>query len=280
MLNLRKGAVRRLFLFLACITAVSAEAETTCPAERLHETAHVRYVHDGDTVHLEDGRKIRLIGINSPELARDNMPEQAFAKEAREALKTAISAHDNRVGLVYGEERHDRYKRTLAHLFMPDGTNLQALLLEKGLAASIAHPPNVAYSDCYTKQEKIARCAGAGMWGNLDQAIIQADNLTTDNKGFHLVSGEVELVSQTGKGIWIFISELMIGIYSENMAEFNQSDLLSLTGKQLIVRGWLHPKSRKEANKKLRNGRRVKHFMRIRHPSAIEITPTGTITKC
>jgi len=232
-------------------------------------------VHDGDTVHLEDGRKVRLIGINTPELERDDTPAQAFATEARDALIAAIAAHDNRVGLVYGFERHDRYKRTLAHLFTPDGINLQAKLLLQGMATAIAHPPNLAYSRCYAGQEKTARCNGAGIWSNPEQAVLRAEDLDAKSKGYHLVTGKVEHISQTSKGVWIFMSELMLGIPRKNLADFDQAELLSLHGKQLTVRGWIQPESRKQSKKKVHHGRTVRYYMHIRHPSALEINQQG-----
>lgn len=280
MQNLKKGAYRRLFLFLACTFPIGLHADTACPAGQLDEIANVRYVHDGDTVHLEDGRKVRLIGINTPELARDDIPDQAFARAARDVLQAEISSHGDRIGLVYGIERQDRYKRTLAHLFTPDGGNLQARLLLQGMAVAMTHPPNVAYSECYARQEKTARCEGSGIWSKPDKAVIQAAELDSQIKGFHLVSGKVEHVSQSDKGVWIFMSELMLGIHHKDLADFDQAELLSLSGKQLTVRGWLNPKSRKEAKKKFRNGRTVKYYMRIRHPSAIEISQAGIKTKC
>jgi len=280
MQNLKKGAYRRLFLCLVSIFPASVHAETACPARQLDESARVRYVHDGDTIHLEDGRKVRLIGINAPELARDNMPVQAFAPEARDALKTAIASHDNRVGLVYGADRHDRYKRTLAHLFTPDGENLQAQMLLQGMATAIAHPPNLAYTECYARQEKSALCAGTGIWFDPEQAITKVADLDNKSTGFHLVTGKVEQISQTETGIWIFMSELMLGVRSEDLENFDPSELLALHGKQLTVRGWLHPHSPKQAKKKFLKGRTVRHYMRIRHPSAIEITPQGNVPKC
>jgi endonuclease YncB( thermonuclease family) len=237
-------------------------------------------VHDGDTVHLEDGRKVRLIGINTAELERDDAPAEAFATEARDALIAAIAAHNNRVGLVYGVERHDRYKRTLAHLFTPDGENIQAQLLLQGMATAIAHPPNIAYSECYARQEKTARCDGAGIWSNPQQLILKAADLDAKSRGYHLVTGKVEHISQTTKGVWIFMSQLMLGIPRENLAGFDQAELLSLHGKQLTSRGWIQPESRKQAKKKFRHGRKVKYYMHIRHPSAIEISPQGDGPKC
>jgi endonuclease YncB( thermonuclease family) len=276
----RKGARRRLFLFLSCLLAYPVHADTACPAGQPDETVRVRYVHDGDTVHLEDGRKVRLIGINTPELARDNQPQQAFAREAREALNTAVTLHHNRVGLIYGEQRLDRYQRTLAHLFTPNGKNLQALLLQQGMAMAIAHPPNTVYAECYASQEKIARCQGKGIWAHPGQRILRASDLENATRGFQLVSGEVEHVSQTDKGIWLFMSELKVAIRRQDLAAFDLTELLALPGSSITVRGWLHPENRNTASSKFRNGSSVKYYLRLRHPSALEINPAASETEC
>ena len=260
---------------LGSLLPLSALAGTTCPADRIDEYARIRYVHDGDTVHLDDGRKIRLIGINTPELARDSMPGQAYAQNAREILAKTVADHENRVALVYGKERYDRHKRTLAHLFSPDGENLQAQLLQRGLAAAIAHPPNLAFTDCYTEQEKVARCAGRGIWTDPEHAVLQAPALTAANQGFHRVSGYIEQVSESSRGVWLFMSELMISVRRDDLDHFDLVALRSLKGQQVIVRGWLHPSNSKQKRTQSGKYRPVRFFMRIRHPSAIETNHSG-----
>ena len=265
---------------LAGLLPLCTQAESACPAPRLDEIARVSYVHDGDTVRLDDGRKIRLIGINTPELARDAMPEQAYARKARELLKAAISSHGNRVGLVYGDERHDPYNRILAHLFTPTGDNLQAQLLAQGMAASIAHPPNTAFSACYLQQEQTARCNARGLWSNPDQTIIQASELDADSRGFQLVTGKVDAVKRTDNSILIFMPKLMIQVRNEDLSYFDPATLLSLGGKQLMLRGWLLPRSRNPAGKKLNGDTTVEYYMRLRHPSAMEINRVSDSRKC
>ena len=281
MQNPEKGAIRRLFLFLACVVPALAVADNdiACPVSQADETVRVRYVHDGDTVHLEDGRKIRLIGINTPELARDDKPEQAFAREARQALNTALALHDNRIGLVYGQERFDRYKRTLAHLFTPDGNNLQALLLQQGMALAITQPPNTRYTECYVSQERIARCQRKGLWARPDRVITRAADLGPESSGFQLVSGDIEHFSQTDKGIRLFMSEVMISIHSRDLDAFDVAELASLPGKTVTIRGWLHP-ANKASGRQSRYGRTVKFYLRLRHPSALEINPAAIETEC
>ena len=84
----KKGAIWRLFLcslyFLAgFIYSSAALADSNCSSDYYDETTNIRYIHDGDTLHLSDGRKVRLIGINTPELARDNRAAEAFAQQAK-----------------------------------------------------------------------------------------------------------------------------------------------------------------------------------------------------
>ncbi len=264
---------------LCCLSTTAIHAEGACRTDQIDEFAVVRYVHDGDTVHLEDGRKVRLIGINAPELARDNRPEQAYAQQARAFLNKALANHDYRVGLRYGMTRHDRHQRTLTHLFTPDGNNIQALLLQQGLAQAIAHPPSVAFADCYAQQEHVARCDGAGIWSDPQHAPVNADKLTADSTGFRLVSGRIDRVNRSNTGFWLSMAALLIHINHQDLAYFGAIDLTSLTGQQVIVRGWLQP-ARKKPSGKLRDGDAAKYFIRIRHPLAIEINGANIEAKC
>jgi endonuclease YncB( thermonuclease family) len=271
----RKGACRRLFLLLIGLAPVPCTAQSTtpaCPASHYDESAAVRSVHDGDTIKLEDGRKIRLIGINAPELARDSQPEQAFASDARDQLRRLIASSNHKVKLVYGHERLDRYKRTLAHLFLPDNQNLQVELLKRGLATANVYPPNVAFSDCYQKVEQAARCQSVGLWSNDTYTTKNSKALEPGSRGFHFISGRVESVKESDKGVWLFLSGgVLAGIHTKDLPGFDTNELKSFANQTITIRGWLHPKSQ------VKKG--VKFYMRLRHPSAIETT-TANVTKC
>lgn len=283
----RKGARWRLFsLIVPLISGLAFSSQAisgskmpdpvgdTCEAGYFDETARVRSIHDGDTVRLDDGRKIRLIGINSPEVARGDRPAQAFANKARDQLKRLIASHKNEVKLVYGKQRHDRYKRTLAHLFSPDSENLQATLLQSGLATAYTYPPNLAYTDCYLQAEQAARCKSRGIWSDSDYAVKSSTALDPDTDGFSIVSGRVERVSESRKGFRLFLEGgLMLDVPAADLPGFNKGELKSLANKKITVRGWLHPGKRGKKG--------AKFYMRLRHPSAI--TPAATtdnIIKC
>lgn len=267
-------------MLVACLAPAPALTETACHTPGFDEIVRVRYVHDGDTVHLQDGRKIRLIGINTPELARDDLPDQAYAREAQASLDAAITSSGDRVGLVYGADRKDRYQRTLAHLFTTGGVNLQALLLSQGMAVAIAHPPNLAFTGCYSELELAARCSGKGIWSDPGQLLVRASTLENKHKGFRLVSGTIDRINLNDYGARIFMGKLMLGIDSDNLADFDKTKLLSLRGRRVTVRGWLQPKRSKTSNRKSPGQDGVEFYMHIRHPSAIEINPWNSGAKC
>ncbi len=188
----KKDALQRLFLWplylLVLFNTLPAFADAACATEHFDETAKVRYVHDGDTLQLNDGRKVRLIGINTPELARDNKAAEAFANEAKNALKLLFNSNKS-VNLLYGKDKTDRYGRLLAHALLNDGQNVQALLLKQGYASVIIIPPNTRFAACYLEMEHEARCNKTGLWQS--ENILQAKQLRKQDIGFHLVRGKV-----------------------------------------------------------------------------------------
>src|SRR5512143_1229238 len=95
-----------------------------CPADRTDEEVRVAFVYDGDTVRLDDGRKIRLAGINAPEVAKQEQSAEPLANEAR-AYVSHLFDKDRRVRLRFEHERQDRYGRLLAHLFLQDGSSVE-----------------------------------------------------------------------------------------------------------------------------------------------------------
>ena len=88
---------------------VSPHAYANCATEYYDESVQIHKVHDGDTLKLTDGRKIRIIAINTPELARDDQTAEPYADKATQSLKQLLSGRH--IKLRYGTEKHDRYGR-------------------------------------------------------------------------------------------------------------------------------------------------------------------------
>ena len=126
-------------LLFFCSAQVIAETE-----RRLGEVA--KFV-DGDTLILDSGEAIRLVGINTPEMARDGRQAEPLALEARDALAALLA--DGQVLIEAAAQPLDRHGRTLAYLFRPDGIHVQEVLLREGLASAVAIAPNDRYLDLF-----------------------------------------------------------------------------------------------------------------------------------
>jgi len=218
----------------------------------------VAHIYDGDTLVLTDGRKIRLIGINTPELARKSRLEQPFARLAHQALQQIVRNNQMQIGIKVGQERLDRYGRTLAHIFTPDGYNIGRLLTEKGLAFANPHPPNLWAVDCYTEAESDARRSGSGLWHKGSNPITTTQSLDQNSGGFHLVRGQITQIKSTPKGTRLTLDRrLSLFISQKNRPLFDDNPLNLEIGASIIVRGWI-------------STRKGDLTMQIRHPSAIE----------
>jgi len=89
-------------------------------------------VIDGDTVILEDGSHLRYAGINAPELHPEKGPPEPFAREAY--LRNRRLTEGKRLYLEEAQRKHDRYRRRLGYLFLPDGRMVSEILVSEGLA--------------------------------------------------------------------------------------------------------------------------------------------------
>ncbi|HEY5734061.1 MAG TPA: thermonuclease family protein [Gammaproteobacteria bacterium] len=249
----RASLLGALFFF-----ALPLFASTECGPHQLPDWQIVRHVHDGDSLKLADQRKIRLIGINTPELARDDQPEQAFAQAARMRLDDEIKRANNRVGLVYDAKLKDRYGRTLAHLFLQDGTNITELLLRQGLGSLVAISPNLKYNECYVNAQQHARKNELNLWRKGNTRIIDVDKSSSLTRGFQHVRGTVTNVGRRGRNTWLDLGDALSIQIADNDLEYFKLDRLwplsHLQGRIIEVSGWIYTI-------------RGQYRLRIHHPS-------------
>jgi len=138
------------------------------------ETHTVKRVIDGDTIVLENGEHIRLIGVDAPELHHPRKPVQYFAKEAMEF--TTRRSLGRKISLEYDWQRKDKYGRTLAYIYLPDGTCLNEELIKQGYGHAYTRFP-FKYLDSYREAEKAARENSKGLWqSGKDTALVKADS--------------------------------------------------------------------------------------------------------
>ena len=242
--------------------ATARDGREGCAPAHIDERVRVVHVFDGDTVKLGDGRRLRLIGIDAPETGRDGSASQPYAEAARAALQAALQSGGNALSLQFGEERSDRYGRLLAHAYRADGTNLAVVLLRRGLATTLAIPPNTATADCYLAMEQEARAARRGLWRLAAYRVIDADSLAPDTRGLRIVRGEVTGITRTRSQLRLGLpGRLQVRIAARDLGNFAAGYLESLAGQTVEVRGRIEPEQ---------HGLGV----RVRHPAAI--VPAGT----
>ncbi|MAT50358.1 MAG: nuclease [Porticoccaceae bacterium] len=198
------------------------------------EQARVRRVIDGDTLILSDGRHVRLIGVNTPELGRQGRPDQPLAREARDAVLGFIA--DRPVKLIWGRDSRDDHGRYLAHVYSRSGESLEASLLARGLAWHVAVPPNLSSADCFAGLERKARAARLGVWREYQPVPVQA--LTEG--GYQRLTGRVESLVFAGAW-WInFDGPFSAVIYPEYQKNFDRRTLSDMKGRQVQLAGWVY----------------------------------------
>jgi len=164
----RAGLSLALFLLLSAsspgLVVFRKQGE---PSAALPAKAVVTYVYDGDTVRirLPDGteEKVRLIGIDAPELDDRRKKVHFLAEMAKRAAFLALSRRN--VRLEYDWERRDKYGRLLAFIWTDEAGLVNEALLREGFAALMtAYPFRKDYQDRFRAAERSARAGGKGLW--------------------------------------------------------------------------------------------------------------------
>ncbi|MBV4522558.1 thermonuclease family protein [Pseudomonas sp. SWRI74] len=239
-------------------------AQAFCPAPAGLTSVTVQRVVDGDTLRLNDGRNVRMIGLNTPELGKKGRSDEPFAVTARKRLEALIAASDGRVDLQPGQESKDRYGRTLAHVYGADGANLEAQMLAEGLGFLVAVAPNVDLVDCQQAAERSARQAGLGVWRQ--SPVLKADQISTS--GFAVLSGRVSKVQRNRGGVWIELQDSVVLRVAPNLlGRFDVASLEGLKGKQIEARGWVLDRSRRGG---LQNGQ-ARWMLPLTDPAMIQV---------
>lgn len=133
------------------------------------ELVVVKRVIDGDTIELSDGRKVRYIGIDTPELHHPNNKVQCFGKEAMEKNRELVEGKEIR--LIRDISDTDRYKRLLRYIYIGDpsagsgqATFINEYLVREGYARQSTFPPDVAYVELFKAAAEEARMQNKGLW--------------------------------------------------------------------------------------------------------------------
>lgn len=158
-------------------TSASGEAIISLPFGKSYnyDAVLVTRVVDGDTLKLENGERVRLIGIDTPEVyesaklqrdsrksGRDRAVIQAMGKKSSDFTRKL--AEGKRVRLEFDVEKRDRYNRLLAYVYLQDGTFVNAEIVRQGFASPYTFPPNVRHVELFTRLYSEARQNRRGLW--------------------------------------------------------------------------------------------------------------------
>jgi micrococcal nuclease len=130
-------------------------------APRPRETAVVARVVDGDTVALHDGRRVRYVGIDAPEIEGPFGHAEPFAEEATRANRRWVEG--KRVQLEQDVSECDRFGRMMRHILV-DGSCVGVELVRAGLARALPLYPDLARVGEILAAEQEARSAQRGIW--------------------------------------------------------------------------------------------------------------------
>jgi len=221
---------------LAGIACVSTNALADGPCRFTAAGAATIGGISAEAILLEDGRKLRLSGLDVGDLTQTPL-----------VPGTAIT-----LKYLPGVRETDRYGRLNAHVFITEGGAdrwLQAELVRKGIARV---SPRVGDTDCARKllaEEQSARAAKLGLWGEAYYVMAKAEAPAEvlKNRGrLAVVEGRVLSVRESGGTIYVnfgrrWSEDFTVTIAKRNARMFSAAGLepKSLSGQRVRVRGWI-----------------------------------------
>ncbi len=248
---LKRAPLCGAFLLFSPLLPSLSQAVSCSPCST--DLLPVASIHDGDTLRLRDGRRLRLIGVNTPELGQGSANEP-HALQAKHQLEGLVKRSGGLVSICMGSEEQDRYGRFLAHLYDRHGESINRQLLMQGAGYLIAVPPNLRNHGCYEDAEREARKENKGVWR---LPMKDASGLSGVETGFHILTGYIVRVGQSRSGVWLNLDGgLALRITWDDWRRFNIDDSDSLLETELEVRGWIYHRDGKQR-------------MRVRHTSSI-----------
>lgn len=267
------SVLRGTTLISTAAFALLASTATACENLTMAPGGTVVEVTDGDTVVLNDGRKVRMIGTQAPKLplGRDNYETWPLAPEAQQVLSDLVLHKTVRLG--FGGERIDRHERVLAHVFVETDKGevwTQLFMVGSGLARVYSFPDNRACLEPLFAAEAQARADRLGIWANPYYSVRAADRPTELlNRAGHyeLVEGRVLLADNSGSRVFLnfgrFWKEDFTAVIEGpalRLFEAEGQDPMVLEGALVRIRGWVDD----------RDGPRIE----ITHPEQIEVLAT------
>ncbi len=155
----------RLLVFILALLIIPP---TTGLAQTAQNPASVVRVVDGDTVDVQFGDgttdRVRLIGIDTPEVVDPRKPVQCFGREASAHAHDLLDGQAVSIELDASQGERDVFGRLLAYVWLPDGRNFGEVMIGDGYAHEYTYDLPYAYRDLFKVAQDAAIDNQAGLW--------------------------------------------------------------------------------------------------------------------
>lgn len=228
----------KLLYALFLISIFSPVQASQCVPTHFDETVVLDYVNDGDTITLKDGRRVRLIGVDTPEIDFQFKDLSApYATEVKLFLQSIVKPGQT-LKLAFGQQKLDPYGRTLAYVYTVAGEHLQELLLGNGFAKAKVFK-NDFFWQCLAAIEQDARVNKVGLWRHFDyQAKTPANLSRSDSNQWREVRGVLSGYERKGQDFTLLIDhKLVLMISKQDISKFSNILNLNLLQSKVVVRG-------------------------------------------
>ena len=253
----KKALFTGAFFILLFFVSSTSFAQQTCslsPAAEI-EYVKVKWVYDGDTLLVTDQkgnnkRKIRILGIDTPEVKHHQQKAQLYGSKAREELRALLKKHNYQIILEFDKDKRDRYERELAYTYLSNGDSISEWLLKRGYAKTLIIPPNVKHADCFKEAEKYAQREKLRLWKLKNNQIKTVSALKKITKGYIRLKAKIDRVKESKKTIILevgsrFKKPLQLRIKKKNLGYFKSIKIDKLVNKEVLVTGRLKKKKGK-----------------------------------
>ena len=137
---------------------VAVDSAMPSPSLTLRDQAFVTRVIDGDTIEIENGERVRYIGMDTPE---DTSVKECFGGEATRRNRELVEGRS--VELERDVSDTDRFGRLLRYVWL-DSEMVNEVLIAEGFASVSTFPPDVKYEEHFFELEEEAMSDGLGLW--------------------------------------------------------------------------------------------------------------------
>ncbi|WHE37792.1 thermonuclease family protein [Microbacterium sp. BDGP8] len=165
----RKRLIAAPVLAIALAGCTPAHIGTPVPSDApvvLGITAEVTAVVDGDTIDVRTAsgtERVRIIGIDTPEIGRDGAADECYAQEARNYVNAALYGHTVTIYPDPTQDNVDRYGRLLRHVLV-EGRSIAVDALVAGMGYEYTHDAPYGGQEAHKAAQDDAAAAGAGLW--------------------------------------------------------------------------------------------------------------------